>query len=171
MMFEDFIQHKKSIIKDTTRILYTSDTHFGHNHILSFVPERVESMKKDGWEGSHDDYMIHKWNSQVTEDDVVIHAGDFSFKSPANYFDKLNGTIILVLGNHDKKPEYYRQFENVYVVDGVWELCDNDNYKRLYPEGDHLTSALIIDNVVVSHYPLYSMDEYDLRNQRIIKTK
>jgi calcineurin-like phosphoesterase family protein len=53
--------------------------------------------------------LIRKWNSVVKEEDVVFHLGDFCFKggkeggiSNADFYkSQLNGTMILIKGNHD----------------------------------------------------------------------
>lgn len=56
-------------------------------------------------------YMIEKWNEKVSKDDTVYYVGDFAF--PANQkqlkelVSKLNGTKILIKGNHDKKVKHF----------------------------------------------------------------
>lgn len=53
-----------------------------------------------------DDFMIEKWNSVVSDSDIVIHLGDFSFNSKANQVSdllvRLKGVKVLVKGNHDQ---------------------------------------------------------------------
>ena len=52
--------------------------------------------------------MVLRWNSVVDPDDTVYHLGDFAFGRDAsqeyiaNLAKQLNGTIHLILGNHDK---------------------------------------------------------------------
>jgi calcineurin-like phosphoesterase family protein len=51
--------------------------------------------------------MVDRWNSVVTDKDVVYHLGDFSFakdqQQTIELLNKLNGSEIhLILGNHDK---------------------------------------------------------------------
>ena len=57
--------------------------------------------------------IINNWNSIVTNDDIVYHVGDFCLSSDdeiKNIFKKLNGNIILIRGNHDRKPvEFYEE--------------------------------------------------------------
>jgi len=51
-----------------------------------------------------DEAMIEMWNKKVGVNDVVFHLGDFSFSNnPKKYVDRLNGNIMLVLGNHDNR--------------------------------------------------------------------
>jgi calcineurin-like phosphoesterase family protein len=48
--------------------------------------------------------LTERWNSVVKPDDTVYHLGDFSMGSRddwKSHFDKLNGNIHLVYGNHD----------------------------------------------------------------------
>jgi calcineurin-like phosphoesterase family protein len=53
-----------------------------------------------------DDFMIAKWNSVVTDEDVVIHGGDFALGSmplARRIFEQLKGNKIIVMGNHDRR--------------------------------------------------------------------
>jgi calcineurin-like phosphoesterase family protein len=56
--------------------------------------------------------MIEKWNSVVNPEDVVYYMGDFSFNSKM-FRHRVNGHIILVRGNHDKK-KYDNLFDEVH---------------------------------------------------------
>ena len=52
-----------------------------------------------------DEVLIHNWNERVSVDDIVYHLGDVSFRSPqqtVRTLARLNGTIHIILGNHDK---------------------------------------------------------------------
>lgn len=150
-------------------IFITSDTHFGHVKILDFEPIREELRLAEGFTGTADEFLIHKWNSQVADGDLVIHLGDLHWKSILPYVDKINGTILLVLGNHDMKPQYYEKFPNIYTVDGVWDL---DGAPKEYYTGvdDKLLSAFIYHGIMFSHYPIYNIEhEYNYqRNSKII---
>lgn len=49
--------------------------------------------------------LIRNWNSVVKPIDIVHHLGDFAFCNEEKYnklLNRLNGTIHLILGNHDK---------------------------------------------------------------------
>ena len=86
--------------EEAKHIFFTSDTHFDHKNILRFCNrpwETVEEMNQG---------LIDNWNSVVGPDDIVFHLGDVSFGGNTNltkYVSQLNGHIILVKGNHDKK--------------------------------------------------------------------
>ena len=52
--------------------------------------------------------MITQWNSIVKKGDFVYHLGDLTFGDPEPYVKRLNGTIHLVPGNHDRIKKYER---------------------------------------------------------------
>ena len=82
-------------------IFYISDTHFGHKNILKYDNRpyfTVAEMDAD---------LIKRWNNAVKPTDTVYHLGDFSWLKPAEeseILQQLNGTKILIRGNHDYKP-------------------------------------------------------------------
>lgn len=91
-----------------------SDTHFGHVNILDYEPCRHQWLStgidaaKDDLVGHMNSVLIEAWNSTVSEGDTVYHLGDFAMGNPEKwpgYRKRLNGRIVLIKGNHDKKPE------------------------------------------------------------------
>ena len=107
---------------------YTSDHHFGHYNIIKYCNryvycQTVEEMNQ---------ILIDKWNSVISEKDIVVHLGDVYFKN-IECLDNLNGRKYLILGNHDIKNEYY--------------------LKRYFTIMD--TISIEHDNkLVLSHYPI-----------------
>ena len=81
------------------KIFITADHHFHHKNIIEYCKrpfKTVEEMNK---------VMIEKWNKKVGENDLVIHLGDFALGTKEKVKEtreRLNGTIILIKGNHDK---------------------------------------------------------------------
>lgn len=111
-------------------IFYISDTHFGHKNILKYDNRpyfTVAEMDAD---------LIKRWNNAVKSTDTVYHLGDFSWLKPAEeseILQQLNGTKILIRGNHDYKPT------------AEW--------------AEVLPFAEIVDNgrhVILSHFPIAS---------------
>ena len=52
-----------------------------------------------------DEELIRRWNAKVPPGSIVYHLGDFAFMQEdklINLVGRLNGTIRLLLGNHDK---------------------------------------------------------------------
>lgn len=79
----------------------TSDLHFGHKNIMKFCPKTRPFHSVNQMNNA----LIEHWNSLVQPDDVVFHLGDFSFlggEATRTILDCLNGTIVFILGNHDK---------------------------------------------------------------------
>lgn len=85
-------------------IFFTSDLHFGHENIIRFCDRPFKSLE------DMNNKLITMWNERVRERDTVYHVGDFAFKTglqggrldPFEYEQKLNGTIVHIMGNHDK---------------------------------------------------------------------
>ena len=73
--------------------------------------------------------MIGRWNETVGVDDTVYHLGDFAFGSKEwirNYRYRLNGHIVLVLGNHDRNVKAMSElgFEAVRGMGVALEVLD-----------------------------------------------
>jgi len=81
------------------KIFITADHHFYHENIIEYCKRPFKAVEE------MDKVMMEKWNKKVGKDDLVIHLGDFAIGSKTKIKetkDKLNGTIILIRGNHDK---------------------------------------------------------------------
>ncbi len=79
-------------------IWVTSDHHFGHKNIIRYCNRPFATSDEMNKE------MVKRWNEKVKKEDLVIHLGDFAFKGRAKEFrEQLNGTILLIEGNHDSK--------------------------------------------------------------------
>lgn len=52
-------------------------------------------------------YIIKQWNNIVNKNDLVYHHGDVALNCnkdmAKNVINQLNGNIILIMGNHDKR--------------------------------------------------------------------
>lgn len=102
-----------------TNTFLISDTHFGHGNILNFKRTDGTSLRpnfKDIKE--HDLELIKRWNYVVNKEDKVYHLGDVGFTNfpyIKNIFDNLNGTKVLIKGNHDnfKLSQYMQIFKDV----------------------------------------------------------
>ncbi|WBU76579.1 hypothetical protein CHLORIS_170 [Vibrio phage Chloris] len=104
----------------------TSDLHFFHTNIMKFCPETRP------WADHNEmtEALIAHWNSIVGEDDVVFHLGDFSFagmEKTQAVLDRLNGTIVFVMGNHDKTVRNQlkspNKFEYLEVTYNKIKIC------------------------------------------------
>lgn len=93
-------------------IFFTSDTHFGHKKVIEYSNRPFQTTHE------MDETIIERWNNVVKKTDTVYHLGDLSFRR-AEYtieiIHRLNGKIILIEGNHDRKmrPSVRAEFAEV----------------------------------------------------------
>ena len=83
-----------------SEVFFTSDTHFGHEKIISLCNRPFFSVEE------MDNTLIENWNSVIGPNDYVFHLGDFCFKGNQYWgkiLDQLNGHKFLILGNHDSR--------------------------------------------------------------------
>lgn len=115
-------------------IYFTNDLHFGHLNIIKYCSRpflNVEEMDKT---------LIDNWNRRVNKNDTVYILGDFikngDCKTINNYLLQLNGSKILILGNHD---DYIRK-----------------NYKLLdfSHVGDYEELEIENKQIILFHYPI-----------------
>lgn len=88
---------------------FTSDTHFGHRLMAILRGFAPADAKRDDVTPemleAHDESIVEVWNQTVAPDDTVWHLGDLTLQRPreiAGILARLNGTINMVLGNHDR---------------------------------------------------------------------
>ncbi len=105
-----------------SKIFFTSDHHFGHRNIIKFCNrpfENVEEMNQ---------VMIDRWNEKVKPEDEVYHLGDFGMTKDydlvENIANQLNGTIYLIVGNHEgpalnrrKRFKWIKEYYELKVKD------------------------------------------------------
>lgn len=140
---------------------FTSDTHFGHGNIIKYCGRPffnknelgiyLDGRKKNASSeeknalyqmklssaslAAHDEFLIENWNRHVKPRDKVIHLGDFAFGNSTRLNeirDKLNGSISLIIGNHDKnlKANFKTRFEWVDTYREI-SIQDGNNLQRI----------------------------------------
>lgn len=82
-------------------IFLTSDHHFGHSNILKFTNRLYDNI--DDMQAAY----IKRWNRKAKKGDIIYILGDHIWNtvSPKDHLalnNSLNGSKILVIGNHDK---------------------------------------------------------------------
>jgi len=83
-------------------IWFTSDLHLSHANIIKYCKRPfINTFEMD-------QKLIYNWNSVVNADDIVYVLGDFMvwYKAehdPDYFLSNLNGSKILITGNHDKE--------------------------------------------------------------------
>lgn len=77
-------------------IFFTADLHFNHANIIKYCNRPFESIEQ------MNETIIEKWNKKVSTVDKVYILGDFTFREPEYFLDKLNGNKALIIGDHDR---------------------------------------------------------------------
>lgn len=90
--------------------------HFGHGNICKFLRDDGSPLRP--WDDVHemDEALIDNWNKVVKPNDKVYCLGDVVIaRSALQYFDRLNGTKVLIRGNHDtyKLTDYSKYFKDI----------------------------------------------------------
>jgi calcineurin-like phosphoesterase family protein len=115
-----------------------SDFHLDHANIIKHCNRPFKNI--------HDmnNTIVHRWNSVVSNSDQVYFLGDFcGYRTdPYIWLKKLNGSILFVEGNHDKKLGLSWK----WGVHPVLQSCILRNKRN--------------DNILLVHEPSYK-DEYE----------
>lgn len=129
--------------KRIRNIYFTADWHIGHANVLGFDNRPFNDINHMS-EG-----LIKRFNACVRERDVCYFLGDMGFGGDKlqSVMDRLNGTKILILGNHDKK----RQAMMNSGFDAVMNSCS------MYIQGELVT---------MSHCPLRGVKREDTAGMR-----
>ena len=117
------------------KTFFISDLHFGHINCLKFDNREFPDIE------SHDEFLIERWNSVVTDEDEVWILGDISWHTPKltiEIFKQLKGIKRLCVGNHDKKLLQNKDVRELFA-----EIVD---YKELYLDNHN--------GIVLCHYPI-----------------
>jgi len=126
-----------------TKTYITSDLHFGHRNIMNFCPVTRARYRNDV--DYMNEAMIKEWNEIVNPEDTVYILGDVAFLPAAkavSIMRRLNGTKILIEGNHDRK----------LLNDPVFRSCFAEVHKYLWMTYDGT-------QVIMFHYPIAEWDQ------------
>jgi len=134
----------KNNIYNSDDIFFTSDTHWYHSNIINFCARPFIDSKTMNIE------LVENWNKVVPEDATVFHLGDFAFTGNIGYIkkltEKLNGNIVLIMGNHDHQNKFYR--------DSVKELFTLvKDYLYIHVNDNEIEGG---QNIFLCHYPMLS---------------
>lgn len=115
-----------------SKIFFIGDTHFGDSQIIDYEQRPFASVEE------MDRELINRWNYVVTDEDKVFMIGDFSLynmQKTTEICNKLKGTKILIMGNHDDNLEKYyydcgfdKVSEYPVILDEFWMI----SHKPLY---------------------------------------
>lgn len=117
---------------------FSSDYHISHDNIIRFCGRPFKDV------ADMQQALIERHNSVVAPDDVVYLVGDtfwdksdWSPDSVTRFLRRLNGTIILLPGNHDDKT--------------LRKYMGSISYERAMPEIEYGDASF-----VAFHYPMLS---------------
>lgn len=100
-----------------SNIFLISDQHYCHSNIITFLDNQGNIIRPFANVDEMDEHMIAKHNSVVRHQDKVYFLGDvcFSKKALDKIMPRLNGTKVLIKGNHDnlKISQYLQYFKDI----------------------------------------------------------
>jgi len=99
----------------------TSDWHVGHHNVIDFSNRPFKDTR------DMHRVLINNYNSTVPEDGICYFVGDMGMGNPLtlkHVIKELNGTKILVLGNHDKGlNKMYSLGFDVVTFGAIFDIC------------------------------------------------
>lgn len=87
-----------------------ADLHLGHKRAIQFRTQ-FSTIEE------HDDYLVGKWNSVITDKDIVYVLGDVAMnRSAISSVARLRGRKKLIAGNHDgfRSKDFLPYFEDIW---------------------------------------------------------
>lgn len=147
------------------KVFITSDHHFSHENFLSFMDSKGEIIRKFSCLDEMDQVMIDNWNRVVRKDDKVYHLGDLCFSKNAldRIMPQLNGTKVLIKGNHDKLKlsdymKYFKDVRSSHRLDGML-LTHIPIHPYMFERikcnihgHTHINSVMIADGIIDNRY-------------------
>lgn len=122
-------------------VFYTSDLHLGHERIIELCYRPYSSVEE------MNDALVYNWNQVVTPTDTVFVLGDVAIgRTGLGQVARLNGTKILVAGNHDscwEKHKRWRRAVREYMEAG-FSIIYTEGYATGYslgPDGPRVNLA------------------------------
>lgn len=117
-------------------IWFTSDQHFSHENIRRLCNRPFDNVEE------MNEALIENYNKAVKKSDTVYMLGDFGFnRETLEIFNRLNGSIVYIFGNHDKK------FKNKIV-----------EYKNVLYGCDIANIKIGEQKITLCHYPMTSFN-------------
>ncbi|WP_297419138.1 metallophosphoesterase [Clostridium sp.] len=153
--------------------IYTiSDTHFNHKNIIDYCNRPFKSVTE------MDNTIIQNWNNTVTNEDIIIHCGDFVLGTSdeiRSYAKQLNGKKILILGNHDRKGKGFFESCGFQVIKGIYSLAiEKDGVIQKYAFSHAPIEHFLPDDVInifghIHNYPLN--DRFNKANHKCVSVE
>lgn len=153
-----FMYYSPILVKgEEDKIIFWSDTHFGHRCERWDVP----LWKHRGFQSieEHDTSLVERWNSVACNDTVAFFLGDFIFgPDTIKRFEQILGsikfkTLYMMPGNHNSG--WKQHLEKSASPHGVWNISP---YKRVIFVPNYLEAVVNKQPIVLSHYPIVSFN-------------
>lgn len=155
-------------------VFLISDTHFSHANICKF--KKSDGSKLRPWTDVNEmnEDLVKFWNDTVRPNDKVYHLGDVVInKKYLGIVERLNGTKILIKGNHDMAPieTYTRYFKDVRACHSIRGLIfthipiheDSINRFGCNVHGHLHSNRVMKDGVIDPRYFNVSVEQIDFR--------
>ncbi len=136
----------------------SSDTHLGHQRALEIMPHRPWKTVDDMSHG-----LIDNYNDTVGPEDICIFLGDIVMgkkqENVPKYLPRLNGTKILICGNHDflpseLRPDKLKQMEDLYLANGISQIIYGVCSLAM------LTYDISHTNINLCHFPTVAIPDH-----------
>lgn len=99
-----------------SHIWFSSDYHFSHYNIIKYCNRPFKEIEE------MNNIIISRHNKLVKKNDIVICLGDISFNNSLDYIRQMNGTFVLVRGNHDDKASKQVSLNKLTIKYGKYKL-------------------------------------------------
>jgi calcineurin-like phosphoesterase family protein len=138
------------MIHEDQNLFFISDLHIGHKNVIKFDNRPFSDV------GEMHSQMIDRWNSVVSDDDIVYFLGDLSFsrdKLTKWFIHSLRGKIYFIMGNHDsyKNISKFNRWEDIYEYGTEIKVRDENSLETRGSAGYQM--------IVLSHYPILSWNK------------
>lgn len=131
-------------------IFFISDLHIGHKKVIQYDKRPFKSVEEMHIE------MIKRWNSVITDDDIVYFLGDLSMcgiQLTSWFVHSLKGKIHFIMGNHDKYKTISKldRWERIYEYGTEIDVLDKDS--------EAVRGSAGYQKIIMSHYPIFSWNK------------
>lgn len=148
----------KIVLNKNQQLWFTSDTHYAHSNICRATTNwtDADSVTRDFKSLNHmNSVLVDNINNVVSENDILIHLGDWSFGGFENikeFRDRLVcKNVHLVLGNHDHHIQ--RNKEN---IKSLFSSVHDYLYLNVVRPGITKKDTMDRFSFVCMHYPIAS---------------
>lgn len=107
------------------KIFAISDLH------LSFSSDKPMDIFGTMWE-NHFEQIVEDWQNKVSDDDIVLLAGDLSWAMTfenalidVNEIEKLKGKKVIIRGNHDYWWQSYTKMYKIFAEKNIFAIQNN----------------------------------------------